>query len=131
MPFLVGAGQHVQLNECTGFLRTFPRRGLFAGAQAHDGVPHAQRLTGLHAQIPGFAISFVKQADHTDTGVHGRAFHGAAGGNGVARDLHGRAFISLRKLVTLVAAGKRQRQQYGQDSARRAANHGASGLHAS
>ena len=57
---------HIQLDERPRQLLAFPRCRRLAGAEADDRIVHADRLTGLHADIAGDAIALVEEAEHRD-----------------------------------------------------------------
>jgi hypothetical protein len=74
IPFVVALVLHRQLHEGAGLGRILPRRGLFAGAQAHDRAADPRGLAGLHLQIADEAVALVEQPEHRDALVHrGRA----------------------------------------------------------
>jgi hypothetical protein len=137
-PFIVGGAAHVELHEGAGFLHIFPWRGGFAGLQADDRIPRAQRLAGLHFEFSGDAIALVEQADHRLPLVHRCA--GERRGFGIADLLPfyaDRAGAIFRRHVVAAAPCQQHRQgedrisQNRQDPSRRTPDHDASGLHAS
>jgi len=138
-PFAVGAAAHVELHEGAGFLHIFPGRGGFARLQADDGVADAQRFARLHAEVAGQAVALVEQAD--DGGALGHRGAGQGGAVGTANrgafDPHRAGLIRARHVI-VAASGQRQQAQEQRrrcrdrrDAPHRAADHDASGLHAS
>lgn len=74
IPFVVALILHAKLDEGAGFRRILPRRGGFAGAQAHDRTTDADRFAGLHLDIANQPVALVEQTEHRDALVHrGRA----------------------------------------------------------
>jgi len=70
IPFVVALVLHRQLHEGAGLGRILPRRGLFAGAQAHDRAADPRGLAGLHLQIADEAVALVEQPEHRDALTH-------------------------------------------------------------
>ncbi|MEO8176885.1 MAG: hypothetical protein ABI626_09535 [Sphingomicrobium sp.] len=89
-----------------------PRRGGFAGAQAHHHVAHPDRLPRLERQVAYDPVALVEQAEHGDPLRH-RRHSGLAdrsrGDLGRGRSAGGR----LLRLVAAIAAtgGEHQHNQ--------------------
>ncbi|MEO6256464.1 MAG: hypothetical protein ABIO69_06620 [Sphingomicrobium sp.] len=102
-----------------------PRRGGFAGAQAHHHVAHPDRLPRLERQVAHDPVALVEQAEHGDPLCH-RSHSGLAdrsrGDLGRSRAIG----HNLLRLVATIAAtgGERQRHQTCRESA-----HAQSGVH--
>jgi hypothetical protein len=136
IPFIVALILHRQLHEGAGFGGIFPRRRLFAGAQANDRAADARGIARLHRQILHQPVALVEQAQHRNAfGHRGRAFdpadflrHGF--GLGDLRDVARRL-----GLVAAIAAGQRrrreQRDQRGTEKRRRHGAQSAPGRQAS
>lgn len=115
VPFAIDRFQHVQLNKGARFRLHFPGCGRFAGAQAHDGVTHAQRFARFHAEVTGDAVALVEQADNRDPLVHGRAGKGGLLRlDNVAGDAHRAGLIGVGKFACPVATGGQQEAERDQ-----------------
>ena len=74
IPFVIALILYGELDEGAGFGRVLPRRGLFAGAQAHDRAADARALARLHLKLADEAVTLVEQPEHRDALHHrGRA----------------------------------------------------------
>jgi hypothetical protein len=60
-PLVAAMIEHDQLDKSSGFLRRFPLRGAFAGAQPHDRAADADAFTRLQRQIAHQAVALVEQ----------------------------------------------------------------------
>jgi hypothetical protein len=135
VPFLVTGFLHVQLDEGACFLRIFPRSGLLAGAQPHNGRTDAQRLPGLQGEIFRQTVALIEKPDDGNALCHRRAQQRPARVDGLARLDHRRfglagRIVALAGLTTTGAKGCGH--QYGDArSGHFAPNHWASGVHAS
>jgi hypothetical protein len=63
---------NVKLDERSGQFLIFPRRSRLAGTQPHDGVVHADGLTGFQGNIADNAVALVEQAQNRDALSHRR-----------------------------------------------------------
>jgi hypothetical protein len=135
VPLLVTGFLHVQLDEGACFLRIFPRSGLLAGAEPHDGRTGPERLPGFQGEIFREAVAFIEKPDDRDALRHGRAQQRPVRLDGLARLDHRRFGLAGRivALAGLAAAGaKGCGHQYGDARSGHATpNHWASGVHAS
>jgi hypothetical protein len=105
---------HVHLDEGAGIVGRLPRRGLLAGAQAHDHVADANRLTRLQLQVAAGAVSLVEEAQHRHPIGHWRRptrrvdaerqVHGLDIAAGLRFIQRGRALRLDRPRVGIVAA---------------------------
>jgi len=77
------AAPHIELHEGAGQAILFPRCGLFAGAQADNGIAHPHRLPRLQRDLATDAVALVEQSDDRDPFGHRRTA-------GRHRDVRGR-----------------------------------------
>jgi len=73
------------LHERAGPFFRFPRVGFLAGAQAHDEITNAHRLTRLHHEITRQAVALVENAQRRHALGHRRGFAIAGDGRGGTR----------------------------------------------
>jgi len=71
-PLAILGAAHIELHERAGFGNIFPRRGSLTGTQTDNRIADTQRLTGLHRQIAGQAVTLVEQADNGRSLSHRR-----------------------------------------------------------
>ena len=125
--------EHDQLNERAGFLRRFPLRGAFAGAQTDDSATDADAFAGLQRYIADEAVALVEQAEdglarlhrcHPGIGIVRACGHTRFGDRAIV----GGRRRSFRCLA--VAAGGRQQCEAGQRDDGKSRSHAASGVHA-
>jgi hypothetical protein len=137
IPFIVALVLNGQLDERAGLGRIFPRRGLFACAQAHDRTADTGTLAGLHFELADEAVALVEQAQHSDALVHrGRPldpadFPGDVFGLG---ELRARLPRPLAIIAAVARAERRRREQRHQQGTGKIAAHeaqSAPGRHAS
>jgi hypothetical protein len=96
---------HVDLYECARQLLGLPRRGLFAGAQAHDHILPADRLAGPQRDVLDDPVALVEDAEHGDALRH--RGHSALPRRGCRRiRRHRRGCVLL--LDAFAACGERQ-----------------------
>jgi hypothetical protein len=63
---------HVDLDERSGQFFLLPRRGRLAGAQPHDHVLPAHRLTGPQRHVLDDSVALVEDPEHRDALRHRR-----------------------------------------------------------
>jgi len=63
---------HVELYERAGELLFLPRRGRFAGAQAHDDILPADGLAGVQCDVLDDTVSLVEDTEDGDPLSHRR-----------------------------------------------------------
>jgi hypothetical protein len=97
---------HVELNEGAGQLLVLPRGGGLAGAQPHDHVLPADRLTGMQRDILDDAVALVEDAEHRHPLRHRRHTALAVRGRG---DLLSRRQRLVLRFPALPARGERER----------------------
>ena len=130
-----GALLDEHLDECAGFGRVFPRRGLLARRQLDDDVVDPQRLAGLELEIPGQVVARVEQTYGGDAfGERGHAL--LIDHPGRARRLCRTRLAHFgRKLRLLLAPGQGQREQRQRKGAKARLSHRgraqSPGVHAS
>ena len=97
---------HVELDEGSGELFVFPRRGRLARPQPHDHVLPADRLPGMQRDVLDDAVALVEDSQDRDTLCHRR--YSALAIRRRGRLLRGG---QLRVLLvrTLAARGERKR----------------------
>ncbi len=101
----------VKLDERAGQPLILPRRGGFAGAQPHDRIAHADRLTRLQGDVANDAVALVEQPEHGDPLGHRRH---ADGGVDRARHIDRHRIAVIARLIGRrlpVAAGKRDQRR--------------------
>jgi hypothetical protein len=112
---------HVELQKCA--------RG-FAGAEAHDDVPDADRLARFHLKLAGDPVALVEKADHGKPFRHRRRAGGDFGDG--LRHVHGFGLgrvLGLRSGCLATAGAERAAKSERGGEARRAA-HPCSGVQA-
>jgi len=121
-----------QLDKSALIGMVFPRRGFLARPQPDDDLAVADCFAWFKLDIPGLAVSFIKQAENRNPLSHWRAYGLAIGSNNgiVARLCLARFFGSkfLGIVSSAVASGKHRDQSYRQQAAVK--DHIPSGLHA-
>ena len=126
IPFVVALILHRQLHEGAGFGRILPRRGLLAGAQAHDRAADAHRFAGLHLEVADQPVALVEEAEHRDALAHRRRAFDAADflrdGFG-AHDLGGLG-ASARLVRRAVASRQRRRGEQQDERGSKRTRHG-------
>jgi len=97
---------HVELDKSAGQFLFFPRRGRFAGAQAHNDILPTDRLAGVKRDVLDDPVSLVEDSEDRDTLRHRR--HSAlavSGRSGLLRRRQRRVLIRL----ALAAGSERER----------------------
>jgi hypothetical protein len=102
----------------------FPRRGRFAGAQAHDQVLPASRLAGMQRDILHNAVALVENAENRNALRHGR--HSALA-RCRCRNIVSCANRGILLFATTAARNERKCDQYGCGRL----SHAYSGIHGS
>jgi hypothetical protein len=117
---------HVDLHERSGELFLFPRRRRLAGAQPHDDVLPADRLTGMENDVLDEAVALVEDADHRHPLRHRRD-----SGRALAQRRRALPDRRRRALVTLprLAAGGERERRCDRQQGRAAQLHCYSGIH--
>jgi hypothetical protein len=125
LPLLVGP-LHIELDESPGQCLRFPRRGLLAGAKAHDRVLDPHRLARFQNQVADDSVTLVEEADHGDPlGHRCHAGHRHVVCRLVHRHRAAGGVVALGRLLVSPAAGDDQRE----DSRKKEKSHAQSGVH--
>jgi len=97
---------HVELDKSAGQFLFFPRRGRFAGAQAHNDILPTDRLAGVKRDVLDDPVSLVEDSEDRDTLRHRRhAPFAVRGRGGLPRGWQRRILLRL----ALAAGSKRER----------------------